>query len=52
MKLTERQTQIVSRIDLDIQIIGQQAKTREAAEEAIIKLMPECSGPMRMRDNV
>ena len=41
MHLTERQRQIASRIDRDVQRIGQQAKSQEAAEEALIELMPQ-----------
>lgn len=41
MELTERQMQIAFQIDRDVARIGQSAKTTQAAEEAIIKMMPK-----------
>ena len=41
MTLTVRQRQIATQIDLDVQKIGQKAKSLEAGEEAVIELMPK-----------
>ena len=41
MTLTHRQLEIATQIDQDVQRVGQQAKTLEAGEEAVIELMPK-----------
>jgi len=41
MILTHRQLEITTRIDQDVQKVGQKAKTLEAGEEAVIELMPK-----------
>ncbi len=41
MDLTERQLQIASQIDRDVMSIGQKAKSKDAADEAVIELMPK-----------
>ena len=39
MTLTHRQLEIATQIDQDVQRMGQQAKTLEAGQEAVIELM-------------
>ena len=41
MTLTHRQLEIATQIDQDVQRVGQQAKTLEAGQEAVIELMPK-----------
>ena len=41
MTLTNRQIEIATQIDQDVQKIGQKAKDLEAGQEAIIELMPK-----------
>ena len=41
MTLTNRQIEIATQIDQDVQKAGQKAKTLEAGEEAVIELMPK-----------
>ena len=41
MNLTAQQRQIAYQIDKDVQIIGQNARNKEAAEEELMNLMPK-----------
>ena len=41
MTLTHRQIEIATQIDQDVQKVGQNAKSLEAGEEAVIELMPK-----------
>ena len=41
MSLTAQQWQIAFQIDKDVQIIGQNARSKESAEEELMNLMPK-----------